>query len=132
VLVNGEVVRDGDFVVRTGMSIVQRLHVHEPPVTGAPVLVTAASPSLLVVDKPASIPVHATARYRYNTILSIIEREHGYPELFRMCTYLLACSCSWLRFLVLTDAYTPMRAYCSHSSTGSVDVRCVFGSHHAE
>ena len=36
---------------------------------------------LVVVDKPASIPVHPCGRYRHNTIVFILAKEAGLKNL---------------------------------------------------
>ncbi len=33
--------------------------------------------SLLVLDKPAGLPIHPTARYHHNTLVKLLERKHG-------------------------------------------------------
>src|SRR5215471_12999835 len=33
--------------------------------------------SLLVIDKPAGLPIHPTARYHHNTLVKLLERKHG-------------------------------------------------------
>ena len=32
---------------------------------------------LLVLDKPAGLPIHPTARYHHNTLVKLLERKHG-------------------------------------------------------
>src|SRR5215831_3498212 len=34
-------------------------------------------PHLLVLDKPAGLPIHPTARYHHNTLVKLLERKHG-------------------------------------------------------
>ena len=34
-------------------------------------------PQLLVLDKPAGLPIHPTARYHHNTLVKLLERKHG-------------------------------------------------------
>src|SRR5215831_3400061 len=34
-------------------------------------------PSLLVLEKPAGLPIHPTARYHHNTLVKLLERKHG-------------------------------------------------------
>ncbi|KAK9728918.1 DRAP deaminase [Basidiobolus ranarum] len=58
------------------------LHRHEPPVTGENIKIIHEDEEILVVDKPASIPVHPTGRYQHNTVLNILKYEHGYQSLF--------------------------------------------------
>ena len=51
------------------------MHRHEPPVVGRPLEVIADDGEVLVVDKPASIPVHPCGRFRHNTVIFILGKE---------------------------------------------------------
>jgi RluA family pseudouridine synthase len=51
------------------------VHRHEPPVTAASVTILHDADGLLVVDKPASIPVHPAGRFHYNTLSEIVQAE---------------------------------------------------------
>eukprot|EP00050_Salpingoeca_kvevrii_P017077 m.61502 g.61502 ORF g.61502 m.61502 type:complete len:433 (-) comp7343_c0_seq2:2-1300(-) len=75
VTVNGEKV-EPDHVLRDGDYMVNRVHRHEPPVTDQPIEIIAQNDDYIVVDKPASIPVHPSGRYRHNTILLLLGHEH--------------------------------------------------------
>lgn len=57
------------------------VHRHEPPVVGRPLEVLVDDGEVLVVDKPASIPVHPCGRFRHNTVIFILGKEHGISEL---------------------------------------------------
>lgn len=57
------------------------MHRHEPPVSGAPLQILVDDGEVLVVDKPASIPVHPCGRFRHNTVIFILGKEHGVSEL---------------------------------------------------
>lgn len=57
------------------------VHRHEPPVVGRPVEVLVDDGEVLVVDKPASIPVHPCGRFRHNTVIFILGKERGISEL---------------------------------------------------
>lgn len=57
------------------------VHRHEPPVVGRPLKVLADDGEVLVVDKPASIPVHPCGRFRHNTVIFILGKERGISEL---------------------------------------------------
>ena len=61
--------RDGDVVTHT-------VHRHEPPVSSQKVRILSDSEGLLVVDKPASVPIHPGGRYRRNSLLAILAKEH--------------------------------------------------------
>lgn len=57
------------------------VHRHEPPVVGKPLEVLVDDGEVLVVDKPASIPVHPCGRFRHNTVIFILGKELGISEL---------------------------------------------------
>ncbi|XP_071399948.1 pseudouridylate synthase RPUSD2 isoform X3 [Centroberyx affinis] len=57
------------------------VHRHEPPVVGRPLEVLVDNGEVLVVDKPASIPVHPCGRFRHNTVIFILGKERGISEL---------------------------------------------------
>lgn len=57
------------------------VHRHEPPVVGAPLQILVDDGEVLVVDKPASIPVHPCGRFRHNTVIFILGKERGLSEL---------------------------------------------------
>lgn len=76
VMVNGKpaglthVVKDNDLISHT-------MHRHEPPVSGEPIAVLHEDDGLIVINKPAGIPVHPAGRYGYNSILEILKDERG-------------------------------------------------------
>lgn len=57
------------------------VHRHEPPVIGKRLEVLVDDGEMLVVDKPASIPVHPCGRFRHNTVIFILGKERGISEL---------------------------------------------------
>lgn len=57
------------------------MHRHEPPVVGTPLKILVDDGEVLVVDKPASIPVHPCGRFRHNTVIFILGKEHGISRL---------------------------------------------------
>ncbi|KAM5338191.1 pseudouridylate synthase RPUSD2 isoform 2-T2 [Glossophaga mutica] len=65
---------DNDFLRNT-------VHRHEPPVTAEPVRLLAENEDVVVVDKPSSIPVHPCGRFRHNTVIFILGKEHQLKEL---------------------------------------------------
>ncbi|KAK9448089.1 pseudouridine synthase [Limtongia smithiae] len=78
----GEVTINGksvgiDTVVRNGDLITHRAHKHEPPVSAKPIEIVHQDADIIVIDKPAGIPVHPTGRYRYNTITEIMKYDMG-------------------------------------------------------
>ncbi|CAD6646762.1 XXYS1_4_G0028860.mRNA.1.CDS.1 [Saccharomyces cerevisiae] len=67
-----------DTIIRDGDLITHKVHRHEPPVTSKPIDIVFEDEDILVIDKPSSIPVHPTGRYRFNTITKMLERQLGY------------------------------------------------------
>lgn len=57
------------------------VHRHEPPVVGKPLEILVDDGEVLVVNKPASIPVHPCGRFRHNTVIFILGKEFGVTEL---------------------------------------------------
>ena len=53
------------------------VHRHEPPVVGRPLEILEDNGEVLVVDKPASMPVHPCGRFRHNTVIFILGKERG-------------------------------------------------------
>ena len=54
------------------------MHRHEPPVLAEDVAIVDQNQDYLAVFKPASVPVHPTGRYRYNSLTMLL--AHRYPE----------------------------------------------------
>lgn len=75
-------------VVKNGEIISHTLHRHEPPVTGLPIGVIHEDDDLLVIDKPAGVPVHSAGRYHYNSVVEILRSERGYQFNPRPCNRL--------------------------------------------
>ncbi|KAF6761201.1 tRNA-pseudouridine synthase [Ephemerocybe angulata] len=81
--VNGQIaspttrLRDGDRIENV-------VHRHEPPVTSTPVRVlhTDEEREFIVVEKPGSIPVHASGRYFRNTLIEILVNDFGYEKVY--------------------------------------------------
>ncbi|GAA0144182.1 RNA processing factor [Lithospermum erythrorhizon] len=69
-------------VVRSSQKISHFLHRHEPPVMAWDVEILHEEKDVVTVCKPASIPVHPCGQYRKNTIVGILEAEHGLAPLF--------------------------------------------------
>ncbi|KAH3743007.1 pseudouridine synthase [Pelomyxa schiedti] len=58
------------------------VHRHEPPVSAKPIVIIAQTADLVVVDKPASIPIHPSGRYRHNSLLFIVAKEFKLKSIF--------------------------------------------------
>ena len=63
--------------VKNGEIVSHTLHRHEPPVTGQPIGVIHDDDDMLVIDKPAGVPVHSAGRYHFNSIVEILRAERG-------------------------------------------------------
>ncbi|XP_062253856.1 RNA pseudouridylate synthase domain-containing protein 2 isoform X2 [Platichthys flesus] len=74
-------VEDLSVVLRNNDHLRNTVHRHEPPVVGRPLEVLVDDGEVLVVDKPASIPVHPCGRFRHNTVIFILGKEQGFSEL---------------------------------------------------
>lgn len=54
------------------------MHRHEPPVTADPIGVVHEDEDIIVINKPAGVPVHPAGRYNYNSVVEILRAERGY------------------------------------------------------
>ncbi|KAL3478659.1 pseudouridine synthase [Aspergillus californicus] len=63
-------------VLKNGEVVSHTLHRHEPPVTGNDIGIIHESDDLLVIDKPAGVPVHSTGRYHYNSVIEILRTTY--------------------------------------------------------
>ncbi|KAF8644092.1 hypothetical protein AX16_008697 [Volvariella volvacea WC 439] len=81
--VNGKVAKP-DTILRDGDRIENVVHRHEPPVTSTPVkiLLRDEERKFIVVDKPGSIPVHASGRYFRNSLAEILVNEFGFEKVY--------------------------------------------------
>ncbi|XP_047160679.1 RNA pseudouridine synthase 7 isoform X2 [Vigna umbellata] len=79
--VDGEIV-PVSYVVKPSQKISHFLHRHEPPVMACDVVILQKEPDVLTIYKPASVPVHPCGQYRKNTVVGILEAEHGLAPLF--------------------------------------------------
>ncbi|RQM05618.1 hypothetical protein DH86_00001655, partial [Scytalidium sp. 3C] len=83
VVVNGQAVPTPQHIVKNGDVISHTLHRHEPPVTALPIGIIHEDDDIIVINKPAGIPVHPAGRYNYNSVIEIMraERGHGWNPL---------------------------------------------------
>lgn len=72
-----------DTIIRHNDLITHTVHRHEPPVTDKPIEIVHEDKNLFVINKPASIQVHPSGRYRHNTVIHIMRKELNYDVLFR-------------------------------------------------
>ncbi|XP_068725701.1 pseudouridylate synthase RPUSD2-like [Montipora capricornis] len=81
ITVNGDVASQGT-ILKDNDVICNRVHRHEPPVAGNTLQIVELTDELVVLNKPSSIPVHPCGRYRHNTVVFILGKEHGLTNLF--------------------------------------------------
>ncbi|KAJ7591618.1 pseudouridine synthase [Mycena floridula] len=80
--VNGKVALP-DTIIRNEDLIENIVHRHEPPVTAAPVKVLShdVEREFIVVDKPGSIPVHATGRYYHTSLMETLINDFNFAKI---------------------------------------------------
>ena len=76
-VINGKRVPSVHTTVKNGDVVSHTLHRHEPPVTGQPIGVLHEDDDIIVINKPAGVPVHPAGRYNYNSIIEIMRAERG-------------------------------------------------------
>ncbi|MED6148717.1 hypothetical protein PIB30_055485 [Stylosanthes scabra] len=70
------------YIVKSSQKISHFVHRHEPPVMACEVPILQKELDVLTVCKPASVPVHPCGQYRKNTVVGILEAEHGLAPVF--------------------------------------------------
>uniref|UniRef100_A0A8D0C9J6 Pseudouridylate synthase RPUSD2 n=1 Tax=Salvator merianae TaxID=96440 RepID=A0A8D0C9J6_SALMN len=70
----GVILKNNDFLRNT-------VHRHEPPVTAQAIEFLEENDEVVVIDKPSSLPVHPCGRFRHNTVIFILGKEHNLKEL---------------------------------------------------
>uniref|UniRef100_A0A8C3RL67 Pseudouridylate synthase RPUSD2 n=1 Tax=Chelydra serpentina TaxID=8475 RepID=A0A8C3RL67_CHESE len=78
---NEQPVRDLGIVLKNNDFLRNTVHRHEPPVTAQPIQILVENDEMVVVDKPSSLPVHPCGRFRHNTVIFILGKEHNLKEL---------------------------------------------------
>ncbi|MCJ1377030.1 hypothetical protein MMC17_000120 [Xylographa soralifera] len=78
VVINGQAVNSIHSIVKNGDVISHTLHRHEPPVTAQPIGIVHEDNDMIVINKPAGVPVHPAGRYNYNSVVEIMRAERGY------------------------------------------------------
>ena len=96
ILVSGKLV-SCDYLVKQGDELTHTVHRHEPAVSLSdvssstemetpPIRIVFEDDNIIVVDKPASMPIHACGAYNYNTLLEVLARwkpsAYGSGKLF--------------------------------------------------
>jgi tRNA pseudouridine synthase 9 len=64
-------------LLKNGDVITHTLHRHEPPVTAADIGIVSETDDLLVIDKPAGVPVHPAGRYHFNSVMEILRVRYN-------------------------------------------------------
>ncbi|KAK6520492.1 hypothetical protein TWF506_000745 [Arthrobotrys conoides] len=75
--INGVPTHSLDQIIRNGDVVTHTLHRHEPPVTDKPVTIVCETDDMIVINKPAGMPVHPAGRYHYNSVVEIMRFERG-------------------------------------------------------
>ncbi|KAJ9163930.1 hypothetical protein P3X46_023551 [Hevea brasiliensis] len=79
--VDGEMV-PVSYIVKPSQKISHFLHRHEPPVMAWDVSILQKDPDVVTICKPATVPVHPCGQYRKNTVVGILQADHGLSPLF--------------------------------------------------
>ena len=77
-MINGKAVESVKAILKNGDVISHTLHRHEPPVTAQPIGIIHEDDDMIVINKPAGVPVHPAGRYNYNCIVEIMRADRGY------------------------------------------------------
>ncbi|XP_067008094.2 pseudouridylate synthase RPUSD2 [Anabrus simplex] len=72
---------DVDYRLKHNDLLANIVHRHEVPVTSDPITIVHMDEDVVVVNKPASIPVHPCGRYRHNTVVFILAKEYNLKNL---------------------------------------------------
>lgn len=80
ITVNDRVVSP-DEILQQNQLIKTKIHRHEPPVIDCAIEFVKNDETMVVINKPASIPVHPCGRYRHNTIVFILGEQYGLTNL---------------------------------------------------
>ncbi|XP_065570945.1 pseudouridylate synthase RPUSD2-like isoform X2 [Artemia franciscana] len=72
---------DTDYRLRHNDLLANLVHRHERAVVSDPIQIVHMDDDFVVVNKPPSIPVHPCGRYRHNTVVFILAKEHGLKNL---------------------------------------------------
>ena len=77
-MINGKAVGSVKAIVKNGDVISHTLHRHEPPVTAQSIGIVHEDNDMIVINKPAGVPVHPAGRYNYNCVVEIMRADRGY------------------------------------------------------
>lgn len=79
--INGNVITP-DYIFKENDCVTNKSHRHETAVVASPIKIIHSSDEFIVIDKPPSIPVHPCGRYRHNSLLFILAKDHNLKELY--------------------------------------------------
>lgn len=79
ITINGEKTTP-DAILKNNQKIVHKTIRRELPVLNIPIKVVYEDKQILVINKPASIPVHVCGAYNKNTVIQIMAKEMGYKS----------------------------------------------------
>jgi RluA family pseudouridine synthase len=74
ITINGAIVTE-TYRLKNGDKLSHRVHRHEPPVLGDDITIIQSTDDYVVVNKPGSIPIHASGRCRHTTLQVILETK---------------------------------------------------------
>uniref|UniRef100_A0A914CAU0 Pseudouridine synthase n=2 Tax=Acrobeloides nanus TaxID=290746 RepID=A0A914CAU0_9BILA len=77
VFVNGKQCTDPEYELQHNDTICHISHRHEPPIMDAPIEFIENNENLLVINKPASMPVHSCAQYKIHTVVGMLWTRYG-------------------------------------------------------
>lgn len=86
-------------------------HRHEPPVSSKDVQIVHQDEDLIVINKPAGIPVHPAGRYRHNSVLNILSIEHNFSPNIAPCNRLDRLTSGLMFFSQHASSAEKMRQY---------------------
>jgi len=81
ITVNGKPI-EKSYILKDSDLVMHELLRHERRVFNRPIDIIHDDSKYLVVNKPASIPCHPGGPFKFNSLLSILEHEMGYKNLF--------------------------------------------------
>ncbi|KAH8696690.1 putative DRAP deaminase [Talaromyces proteolyticus] len=64
-----------DTIVLNGAIVSHTTHRHEPPVSSLPIGIIHEDDEMIVIDKPAGVPVHGAGRYFFNSVVEIMKAD---------------------------------------------------------
>lgn len=70
-----------DYVLKHNDLLANVVHRHEVPVSSDTIDIIHIDKDIVVINKPASIPVHPCGRYRHNTIIFLLAKEYNLKDL---------------------------------------------------